>query len=369
MVDPDAPTPEAPTVGFFLHWMASNMVATTGQGALTNSTPNLVSYIPPGPPPTSSAHRYILYAFEQPANFALPPQFANVNDANRASFNVTAFVQAANLGTPVAANFMYVSAQANVPPTFQAAPGGLFPGGNGNAIGMTGSTLQSNVPGSKAKDVLVGGAARLRPRGPPGPMGGPPGGPGGPGGGPAGGHPAPAEAGGPPPPPPPAGGPAPPPGPPPPPGAPAAAGTTSTAGTAGTAGGSGSGLTAASTNANANGVTATTASSSENGLGPAPPAAAAATASEGLGTPPAPPAPPAAAAATASEGLGTPPAGPAGGPPHPPPGGPGAPPDGLGTPPARGAPPGSTSEAATAAAVKADQGIASWADQRNSDGM
>lgn len=366
MVDPDAPTPEAPTVGFFLHWMASNMVATTGQGALTNSTPNLVSYIPPGPPPTSSAHRYILYAFEQPANFALPPQFANVNDANRASFNVTAFVQAANLGTPVAANFMYVSAQANVPPTFQAAPGGLFPGGNGNAIGMSGSTLQSNVPGSKAKDVLVGGAARLRPRGPPGPMGGPPGGPGGPGGGPAGGHPAPAEAGGPPPPPPPAGGPAPPPGPPPPPGAPAAAGTTSTAGTAG---GSGSGLTAASTNANANGVTATTASSSENGLGPAPPAAAAATASEGLGTPPAPPAPPAAAAATASEGLGTPPAGPAGGPPHPPPGGPGAPPDGLGTPPARGAPPGSTSEAATAAAVKADQGIASWADQRNSDGM
>lgn len=150
MVDPDAPTPEAPTAGFFLHWMASDMMATTGQSALTNSTPNLVSYIPPGPPASSSAHRYILYAFEQPANFALPPQFANVNDANRASFNVTAFVQAANLGTPVAANYMYVSAQASVPPTFQAAPGGSFPGGNGNAVGLPGSKLQSNNPGGKA---------------------------------------------------------------------------------------------------------------------------------------------------------------------------------------------------------------------------
>lgn len=149
MVDPDAPTPEAPTVGFFLHWMATDMVATTGQSALTNSTPNPVSYIPPGPPASSAAHRYVLYAFEQPANFALPPQFANVNDANRANFNVTAFIQAANLGTPVAANFMYVSASANVPPTFQAAPGGSFPGGNGNAVGLPGSMLQFNVPGTK----------------------------------------------------------------------------------------------------------------------------------------------------------------------------------------------------------------------------
>lgn len=186
MVDPDAPTPEAPTAGFFLHWMATNMVSITapqdigalkGQSVLTNSTPNVVDYIPPGPPATSSAHRYILYAFQQPANFVLPAQFATLNNANRVKFDVNAFVQAANLGAPVAANYMYVSAQADVPPTFQAPPLGTFPGGNGNAIGLPGSPLQSNVPGqanavaaapAMLARVATGAPLVLLPRNPPG---------------------------------------------------------------------------------------------------------------------------------------------------------------------------------------------------------
>lgn len=333
MVDPDAPTPEAPTAGFFLHWMAQNMVSTTapqdvgalkGQSVLTNSTPSFVDYIPPGPPATSSAHRYILYAFEQPANFTLPAQFANVNNANRINFDLNAFVQAANLGAPVAANYMYVSAQASVPPTFQGQPGGTFPGGNGNAVGLPGSPLQSNTPGKATKAVLVGRAASVRiasavrllaPRAPPGPPGPgemppPPGGPGagptggsgaGPMGGPAG---AGAGAGGPPPRPPPKGGPKPPP--PPPPQAPAASNAIGST-TAVSADTNGNALVPAPA-VSAPAVSTPAAASSSNGLGPADPASST---SNGVGTgPPALPAqsPPVPGASDAPAGLGTLPA-------------------------------------------------------------
>lgn len=312
MVDPDAPTPEAPTAGFFLHWMASNMVTTmggaNGEAVLTNSTPNIASYVPPGPPATSSAHRYIFYAFEQPANFALPPQFANVNDANRVKFDVKAFAQAANLGAPVAANFMYVSAQSSVPPTFQAAPNGTFPGGNGNAIGMAGSTLQSNVPG-QAKDVVVGRAASVRPRAPPGPMEGPPpppgGGPSGPGG-PV--PPPPAMEGGPVPPPPP-----------------------SLAGTGP--------MIAPTTN---------------NSSGKAPLPAAASSSPEGLGT-----APQVSGISPGPPALDAPP------PPPPPPGTSSAPAP-LSTP--SGATTQAATDPVTAAAVQSDSNVASWAG-RTADGV
>lgn len=149
MIDPDAPTPNAPTASAILHWMATDLEAITApqdfgplraQSVLMTMTPNPVPYAPPGPPPTSSAHRYLLFLFAQPANFAVPAAFAQFSATNRAKFDLNAFVSAAGLAAPLAVNFMYVSSQPAVLPDFQGPPGGQFPGGNGDAIGLAGST-------------------------------------------------------------------------------------------------------------------------------------------------------------------------------------------------------------------------------------
>lgn len=147
MVDPDASTPENPTRRFILHWLAPNttqrdITDNTPQRGLRSLTPpsgasvaDLVPYNPPTPGNTSSAHRYILYAFAQPANFALPAAFANFSGgANRANFNVTGFMAAAGLSRPMAAEYFYVNRQSNVPGNFIALAGGSYPGGNGGAI-------------------------------------------------------------------------------------------------------------------------------------------------------------------------------------------------------------------------------------------
>lgn len=180
MIDPDAPSPDMPTSSAILHWMAPNLAATTnaqdfgplqGQSVLSNSTPNAVPFAPPGPPATSSAHRYLLFLFEQPQNFAVPAQFAQFNAMNRANFDLNGFIAAAGLSAPLAVNFMYVSGQDVVPADFQGAPFSTFPGGNGNAIGLPGSTAgtvangtmstaPSTATGSAAGGMAVGGAGQ-----------------------------------------------------------------------------------------------------------------------------------------------------------------------------------------------------------------
>lgn len=145
MVDPDAPTPENPTARFILHWLMTSVVAQSNAGSNSSLAGQMllqpkagkaadVAYASPAPPPTSSAHRYIIYAFAQPSNFTMPAAFSNFSAQNRAGFNINNFVTAAKLGNPLAAEYFYVSRQANVPGTFVDKPGGTFPGGNGGAI-------------------------------------------------------------------------------------------------------------------------------------------------------------------------------------------------------------------------------------------
>ncbi|KAL1879242.1 hypothetical protein Daus18300_001821 [Diaporthe australafricana] len=143
MVDPDATSPDNPNNRFILHWLAPNMSAgapcsaTKPQNgvALTNMTENFTPYRSPGPALNSSAHRYILYTFRQPDAFAVPQEFDTyAGGANRMHFNLTSFIDLAGLGSPAAAEYMYVSREPAVPGDFVALPGGEFPGGNGNAI-------------------------------------------------------------------------------------------------------------------------------------------------------------------------------------------------------------------------------------------
>lgn len=145
MVDPDASTPEDPSRRFILHWLAPNITQATnnssGGSVRTLSPPSasggtdFVSYRPPTPPDTSSAHRYIIYAFEQPSNFTIPAAYSSLAGGNnRTNFNLTTFMSAAGLGRPAAAEYFYVNRQAQVPGTFVALAGATYPGGNGGAI-------------------------------------------------------------------------------------------------------------------------------------------------------------------------------------------------------------------------------------------
>lgn len=153
MIDPDAPSPDAPNRRTILHMMAAGVRLSGGANgtaaAPANGTAALrgqrtldiagsrpqVPYAPPGPPPTSAAHRYILYAFAEPAGFKVPAAFSNFSATNRAGFNIETFLREANIRqNAVAANYFYVSRQSMVPGTFIAMPGGQYPGGNGAAI-------------------------------------------------------------------------------------------------------------------------------------------------------------------------------------------------------------------------------------------
>lgn len=67
------------------------------------------SYLEPSPPYGSGPHEYTLLLFEQPQDFSVPAQYDRINppadvDA-RVGFNITEFIAATKLGTPVAANY------------------------------------------------------------------------------------------------------------------------------------------------------------------------------------------------------------------------------------------------------------------------
>lgn len=141
MVDPDARTPQDPNLRFILHWLQPNFMLSRNTTSmnypgtpLMNTTAAVVPYARPMPPPTSDAHRYILYAFQQPANFMVPSAFSGYSAMNRTNFNLTEFISAANLGTPAAANYFFCNNMTDVPQNFIALPGGTYPGGNGGAI-------------------------------------------------------------------------------------------------------------------------------------------------------------------------------------------------------------------------------------------
>jgi phosphatidylethanolamine-binding protein len=59
-VDPDAPTPQAPTLSQIRHFVGGNFYETGPSAvcrALTNSTPAVSEWIQPGPPAGSDPHR------------------------------------------------------------------------------------------------------------------------------------------------------------------------------------------------------------------------------------------------------------------------------------------------------------------------
>jgi len=153
-----------------LHWFAPDITGvTSGLNSTTLTIPANgpgAPYLQPSPPPGDSPHRYTFLLFEQPINFAVPAAFANINPpastTNRIGFNLTAFIAAANLSPPIAANYILVqnttapATSTSFPPssvTTTAGSGGS--GANSTALPTGGPATASASGGSGASSTAL----------------------------------------------------------------------------------------------------------------------------------------------------------------------------------------------------------------------
>ncbi|KZS89955.1 PEBP-like protein [Sistotremastrum niveocremeum HHB9708] len=102
MVDPDAPTPQDPTVAQIRHFLGGGFKLENG--VLVNTTAALSNYLQPTPPDGSDPHRYTFLLFEQPTDF--PTSLTTPISG----FNISAFAEQFKFGPPLAGNFITVSA-------------------------------------------------------------------------------------------------------------------------------------------------------------------------------------------------------------------------------------------------------------------
>ncbi|KAF7314458.1 Zn(2)-C6 fungal-type domain-containing protein [Mycena kentingensis (nom. inval.)] len=112
-VDPDAPTPQAPTSAQIRHFLGGDFTRSRG-GLLTNSTPAISPFRQPTPPAGSDAHRYIFLLFRQSSEWATQTLVNSTTPVQL--FNISSFADAVNLGDPIAGTFMLVA-----PPATSAA--------------------------------------------------------------------------------------------------------------------------------------------------------------------------------------------------------------------------------------------------------
>ncbi|KAF8073471.1 PEBP-like protein [Lyophyllum atratum] len=109
-VDPDAPTPQAPTSAQIRHLLAPNFVARNPSALihpLVNTTAAISPFRQPNPPAGSDAHRYIFLLFRQPAGFNSQTLVTPTTPVQL--FNISSFAAATGLGSPIAGTFMLVA--------------------------------------------------------------------------------------------------------------------------------------------------------------------------------------------------------------------------------------------------------------------
>ncbi|KAI0722821.1 phosphatidylethanolamine-binding protein [Earliella scabrosa] len=116
MVDPDAPTPQTPTLAQIRHLVAPDITVNGSLaqgGLLVNSTPAISEFRRPTPPAGSDPHRYILLLFVQPADFStVVPGILN-SSTPVSNFNISLFAEQTGLGSPIAGNFFLTGPDAN----------------------------------------------------------------------------------------------------------------------------------------------------------------------------------------------------------------------------------------------------------------
>ncbi|TKA77313.1 hypothetical protein B0A49_03282 [Cryomyces minteri] len=162
MVDPDAPTPQNATSAQILHWLQPNVKLSAGSGAgafpyvLANQSAPIAPYARPMPPPTSDAHRYIIYLWQQPnATFTVPAAYSGYSATNRTRFNLTDFAARAGLVGPVAATYWLTANNTNGP-----APNATGPVVSSTAAATATSSRAASATSSKPA-VYTGAASSI----------------------------------------------------------------------------------------------------------------------------------------------------------------------------------------------------------------
>ncbi|KAH8168239.1 hypothetical protein CIB48_g62 [Xylaria polymorpha] len=120
LIDLDASTnfanPKAGQQVTYLHtvlrdFKASGAASGAGVTTLTTTANGPVSWFAPQPPAENPPHphRYTNLLWEQPANWQIPSAANTMLQNQKVGFNVTNFIAAAGLSTPIAANYFNVT--------------------------------------------------------------------------------------------------------------------------------------------------------------------------------------------------------------------------------------------------------------------
>ncbi|KAF9522744.1 phosphatidylethanolamine-binding protein [Crepidotus variabilis] len=109
MVDPDAPTPQNPTVAQIRHFLAGNFyIESEGANSqLVNKTPAISDWRAPNPTQGKDAHRYVFLLYKQPSGFESQTLVNSTTPIS--TFNISQFAEATGLGQPIAGTFILVA--------------------------------------------------------------------------------------------------------------------------------------------------------------------------------------------------------------------------------------------------------------------
>ncbi|KAF9000247.1 PEBP-like protein [Cyathus striatus] len=111
MVDPDAPTPQDPSVSQVRHFLASNFYGVefpSGQ-LLVNFTAPPSPWFQPAPPAGSDPHRYAILLFKQPSSFNKQVQTLVNSTSSILNFDVGKFAAATGLGEAIGGTNFYIA--------------------------------------------------------------------------------------------------------------------------------------------------------------------------------------------------------------------------------------------------------------------
>ncbi|XP_011555004.3 protein D2 [Plutella xylostella] len=109
-VDPDAPSPNAPAMREFKHWLVVNVQSSSkGAPVQGSSGDTLAAYMSPAPL-SPAPHRYIVLVYRQPGRLEFDePIIVKTagSSAPRTNFKVQKFAEKYNLTGPVCGSFFY----------------------------------------------------------------------------------------------------------------------------------------------------------------------------------------------------------------------------------------------------------------------